>query len=51
MTVLALDIGGTKFAIARVDAAGTLLDRAEHPVGQSPTATLRGLVADFAAPA
>ncbi len=48
MTVLALDIGGTKFAVARVDASGTLLDRAEHPVGQSPTATLRGLVADFA---
>ncbi|GAA4393594.1 ROK family protein [Actinomadura verrucosospora] len=48
MTVLALDIGGTKFAVARVDAAGRLLDRAEHPVGQAPTATLRGLVADFA---
>ncbi|NDU71909.1 ROK family protein [Actinomadura sp. DSM 109109] len=50
MTVLALDIGGTRFAIARVDAAGKLLDRAEHPVGQAPTATLRGLVADFAGP-
>ncbi|MGP4023537.1 ROK family protein [Actinomadura sp. 3N407] len=50
MTVLALDIGGTKFAVARVDADGTFLDRAEHPIGQSPTATLRGLVADFAGP-
>ncbi|MGC4956178.1 ROK family protein [Actinomadura citrea] len=50
MTVLALDIGGTKFAVARVGAAGELLDRAEHPVGQAPTATLRGLVADFAGP-
>lgn len=50
MTVLALDIGGAKFAVARVDASGTLLDRAEHPVGQSPTATLRGLVADFTDP-
>ncbi|MEU5991033.1 ROK family protein [Spirillospora sp. NPDC047418] len=50
MTVLAVDIGGTKFAVARVDPSGTLLDRAEHPVGQSPTATLRGLVADFAEP-
>lgn len=50
MTVLALDIGGTKFAVARVDAGGELLDRAEHPVGQAPTATLRGLVADFARP-
>ncbi|MFA1545621.1 ROK family protein [Actinomadura chokoriensis] len=50
MTVLALDIGGSMFAVARVDASGKLLDRAEHPVGQSPTATLRGLVADFAEP-
>ncbi|MEU8800162.1 ROK family protein [Spirillospora sp. NPDC048819] len=50
MTVLALDIGGTKFAIARVGVDGTFQDRAEHPVGQSPTATLRGLVADFAGP-
>ena len=47
MTVLALDIGGSKFAIARLDVDGTLLDRAEHPIGQSPTTTLRGLVADF----
>ncbi|HEY8482560.1 MAG TPA: ROK family protein [Spirillospora sp.] len=50
MTVLALDIGGTKFAIARVAPDGSFLDRAEHPVGPSPTDTLRDLVAGFAGP-
>lgn len=34
MSVLALDIGGAKFAVARVDPDGTFLDRAEHPIGQ-----------------
>ncbi|MEU8796444.1 ROK family protein [Spirillospora sp. NPDC048819] len=50
MTVLALDIGGTKFAAAHVAADGTLLARAERPPGPDPAATLRRLVGDFAAP-
>ncbi|MFC5831565.1 ROK family protein [Nonomuraea insulae] len=50
MTVLALDIGGTKFAAAHVSADGALLRRAERPIGPSPTATLRDLVTDFRLP-
>ncbi|GAA1558848.1 ROK family protein [Actinomadura kijaniata] len=48
MTVLALDIGGTKFAAAHVTPDGTLLSRAERPIGPDPTGTLRRLVTDFA---
>ncbi|WP_049576405.1 ROK family protein, partial [Nonomuraea sp. SBT364] len=47
MTVLALDIGGTKFAAAHVAADGRLLRRAERPIGRIPADTLRDLVADF----
>ncbi|GIH99969.1 ROK family protein [Planobispora takensis] len=47
MTLLALDIGGTKFAAAHLDADGTLLRRAERPIGPSPSGTLAALVADF----
>jgi predicted NBD/HSP70 family sugar kinase len=50
MTVLALDIGGTKIAAAHVAPDGTLLARAEHPTGPAPTTTLRRLVASFAVP-
>jgi len=49
MTLLALDIGGTKFA-ARIAPDGTILARSEHPIGPSPTDTLRRLVAEFAVP-
>ncbi|MEU5879224.1 ROK family protein [Spirillospora sp. NPDC047279] len=51
MTVLALDIGGTKFAAARVTPDGTLLARAERPVGPDPAGTLRRLVTEFTTPA
>ncbi|GAA4051325.1 ROK family protein [Nonomuraea soli] len=49
-TVLAIDIGGTKFAAALVDPRGAMLSRAERPVGPDPTATLGGLIADIAEP-
>ncbi|MDP9867713.1 MULTISPECIES: ROK family protein [Streptosporangium] len=44
MTVLAIDIGGTKFAAAAVDPGGTLVRRVELPVGADPTATLTELL-------
>jgi predicted NBD/HSP70 family sugar kinase len=47
MTVLAIDIGGTKFAAALVDDDGTLHTRIEQPVGDSPTETLRHLVGRY----
>ncbi|MEV0829932.1 ROK family protein [Nonomuraea rubra] len=50
MTVLALDIGGTKFAAAHVTAGGTLVRREERPIGPVPATTLSDLVADFRAP-
>ncbi|GIH94768.1 ROK family protein [Planobispora siamensis] len=50
MTLLAVDIGGTKFAAAHIDAGGTLLRRAERPIGPSPSGTLAALVADFRDP-
>ncbi len=46
--VLALDIGGTKFAAAIVDGEGGLHDRVEMPIGADPTATLSTLVAPYA---
>ncbi|GAA2893268.1 ROK family protein [Nonomuraea rubra] len=50
MTVLALDIGGTKFAAAHVTAGGTLVRREERPIGPVPATTLSDLVADFRTP-
>ncbi|TYB56963.1 ROK family protein [Nonomuraea sp. PA05] len=50
MTVLALDIGGTKFAAAHITAGGTLLRREERPIGPAPATTLSDLVADFRTP-
>lgn len=50
MTLLALDIGGTKFAAAHIAPDGTILARAEHPIGPSPTDTLRRLVAEMSVP-
>jgi predicted NBD/HSP70 family sugar kinase len=44
MTVLAIDIGGTKFAAALVGTDGALRARTELPVGPSPTDTLHRLV-------
>lgn len=49
MTALALDIGGTKFAGALIDTAGTILAHAEVPIGADPTATLGELVRHMAA--
>ncbi|WP_068925938.1 ROK family protein [Planobispora rosea] len=48
--VLALDIGGTTFAAAVVDATGAVLARRELPVGPDPTATLGVLVRELAVP-
>ncbi|GIH78931.1 ROK family protein [Planobispora longispora] len=48
--VLALDIGGTTFAAAVVDATGAVLARRETPVGPDPTATLGALVRELAVP-
>lgn len=45
--VLAVDVGGTKFAAATVRADRSILDRAEVPVGADPTATLAALVGRF----
>ncbi|GAB3855871.1 ROK family protein [Dactylosporangium cerinum] len=45
--VLAVDIGGTKFAAAVVHADRTIAERAEVPVGADPTATLAALVGRF----
>ena len=45
--VLAVDIGGTKFAGAVVHADKTITARAEVPVGADPTATLAALVGRF----
>ncbi|WP_202806725.1 ROK family protein [Kribbella catacumbae] len=50
MTVLALDIGGTKFAAAHVTPDGSIVERDERPIGSAPTATLEHLVADFTGP-
>ncbi|WP_326640248.1 ROK family protein [Streptosporangium sp. NBC_01755] len=44
MTALAIDIGGTKFAAALVRPDGTMVRRAELPVGHDPAATLVSLV-------
>jgi glucokinase len=44
MTALAIDIGGTKFAVAVVHPDGTMTGRAELPVGPDPVATLASLV-------
>ncbi|MGJ6969353.1 ROK family protein [Streptosporangium sp. G11] len=44
MTVLAIDIGGTKFAAAVIDPQGAILARSEQPVGSDPTATLTALI-------
>ncbi|MBB2914480.1 glucokinase [Streptosporangium becharense] len=44
MTVLAIDIGGTKFAAALVRPDGSMDRRTEVPVGPDPTATLASLV-------
>jgi glucokinase len=49
MIALALDIGGTKFAGALIDTAGTILARAELPIGPDPTATLGELVRHMSA--
>lgn len=46
-TVLAVDIGGTKFAAATVGADRGIVERAEVPVGADPTATLAALVRRF----
>ncbi|MDP9843851.1 ROK family protein [Streptosporangium lutulentum] len=48
MTALAIDIGGTKFAVALVHPDGTMTRRAELPVGPDPVATLASLVRDTA---
>lgn len=45
--VLAVDIGGTKFAAAVVRADRTIAARAEVPIGADPTATLAALVGRF----
>jgi predicted NBD/HSP70 family sugar kinase len=50
MITLALDIGCTKVAAAHITPDGTLLARAERPIGPDPTATLTSLVADFTVP-
>lgn len=49
MTALAIDIGGTKFAVAVVHPDGTMTRRAELPVGPDPVATLASLVRDAGA--
>ncbi|MFI6485905.1 ROK family protein [Nonomuraea sp. NPDC050663] len=49
-TVLAIDIGGTKFAAALVDRRGAMVSRTERAVGPDPTATLSGLIDEIAGP-
>ncbi|MCD0449225.1 ROK family protein [Actinocorallia sp. API 0066] len=44
MTVLAIDIGGTKFAAALADADGTLRRRTEMPLTGDPTEALHALI-------
>ncbi len=46
-TVLAVDIGGTKFAAATVRDDRSIVARAEVPIGADPTATLAALVGRF----
>ncbi|WP_062346835.1 ROK family protein [Herbidospora yilanensis] len=50
MTVLAIDIGGTKFAAATVEPTGTITAKLEMPVGPDPTATLKDIVARIVVP-
>ncbi|MEO3861855.1 ROK family protein [Acrocarpospora sp. B8E8] len=50
MTVLAIDIGGTKFAAAMVEPTGVITARLELPVGPDATATLAELVGRIAVP-
>ncbi|WP_061290786.1 ROK family protein [Herbidospora cretacea] len=50
MTVLAIDIGGTRFAAATIEPAGVITARLEMPVGPDPTATLKDLVARIVVP-
>ncbi|ROO85259.1 glucokinase [Actinocorallia herbida] len=51
MTVLAIDIGGTKFAAALAEPDGTLRARCEVPVGGDPSAVLHTLLDRFPADA
>ncbi|WP_246001611.1 ROK family protein [Allorhizocola rhizosphaerae] len=46
--MLALDIGGTKFAAAIVGDSGEMQERVEVPIGADPTATLSALVRSLA---
>ena len=48
--VLAIDIGGTKFAATLIDQRARLLMRTGLPVGPDPTTTLASLVASTAVP-
>lgn len=50
MTVLAIDIGGTKFAAAMLEPSGVIIARLELPVGPDATATLAELVTRIAVP-
>ncbi|HEX9339497.1 MAG TPA: ROK family protein [Pseudonocardiaceae bacterium] len=42
--VLAVDIGATKFAAAVIDTSGTIHQRAELPIGVTPTAALEQVI-------
>ncbi|WP_066375530.1 ROK family protein [Herbidospora mongoliensis] len=50
MTVLAIEIGGARFAAATVEPAGVITAKLEMPVGPDPTATLKDLVARIVVP-
>ncbi|WP_214106937.1 ROK family protein [Acrocarpospora catenulata] len=50
MTVLAIDIGGTKFAAAMVEPTGVITARLELPVGGDAAGTLTELVSRIAVP-